>query len=272
LEYDGTDFKGFQRQTRARTVQGELERALERLSGERTMTQGAGRTDAGAHAAGQVVAFTTGAPYTAGTFVRALNATLPLDIRVRRARDVALAFDPRRQALSRVYRYLLLAQQAPSALWRRFAHQVSAPLDVARMDEGAEALVGCHDFRAFCGRTMNRGRGTVRRMMRAGVGRRGPLVVVELEADAFLPHQVRRIAGALVRLGLGKMDVRGFLDLVDGVPGMVAAPSLPARGLILVRVNYDEELEARVGGGETRYPRLARSPGPRGDERVSWLP
>ena len=247
LEYDGTEYRGFQRQTRSRTIQGELERALEGLTGGVTRTQGAGRTDAGAHAKGQVAAFTTTVPYPLETLKRALNATLPFDIRVRAAREVELRFDPRRHALSRVYRYLILPRGAPSALWRRYVYQAPEGLDVALMDRAAQTLVGCHDFRAFSGRGMVRGRGSVRRMMRAEVARRGPLVAVELEADAFLPHQVRRIAGTLVRLGLGRMDIPGFRSLTQSDAPDAAGPALPARGLYLVRVKYREDLEARGG-------------------------
>ncbi len=268
LEYDGTEYRGFQRQTRSRTIQGELERALEGLTGAATRTQGAGRTDAGAHAKGQVAAFTTTAPYPQETFQRALNATLPFDIRVRAAREVDLRFDPRRHALSRVYRYLILPRATPSVFWRRYVHQAPEGLDIELMDRAARMLVGCHDFRAFSGRGMVRGRGSVRRMMRAEVTRRGSLVAVELEADAFLPHQVRRIAGTLVSLGLGKMDIQGFESLTRSGDPAAAGAALPARGLYLVRLTYREELEAGDGTGRG----LAVRPQIPGTERGEWAP
>ncbi|MBI4233485.1 MAG: tRNA pseudouridine(38-40) synthase TruA [Chloroflexi bacterium] len=249
VEYEGTAYQGFQVQHNGPTVQGALERALQQLTRQYTKTSGASRTDAGVHAKGQVVAFRTTAPYPPESFVRALNFYLPEDIRVQQAHEVAGGFDPRRDAFSREYGYLITNAPQPSALWRRFAEHVPQPLDVEAMRRAGKALVGVHDFAAFSGPMEHAGASTHRCVLRAQVARRGPLVVLVMEANAFLPHQVRRTAGALVQVGLGKQSVEGFRELLHrGEPGK-AAPSLPARGVCLVRVRY-RDFPPRQGAGE----------------------
>lgn len=256
LEYQGSRYCGFQVQPRALTVQGELEGALAALVGEHVNTQGASRTDAGAHARGQVVAFTTEAPYPAEVVVQALNASLPADIRVQAGYEVGLDFDPRRHATGREYEYLVLNRESPSALWRDLAYQVRQPLDVEAMQRAAASLVGHRDVRAFSGLPADRRGRTWRGVSRAEVRRRGELVALTLEAQAFLPHQVRRTAGALVRVGKGTTGVEELQHLfTDGVHGQ-ELPALPAHGLYLVRVSY------------RGFP-----PGqPTNGEQESWLP
>ena len=263
LEYDGTSYRGFQVQRATPTVQGKLEEALRSILSAPVRIQGASRTDAGAHARGQVAAFSTEAAYTPGVFQRALNATLPADIRVRETLEVDPVFDPRRCAVSRVYRYVILNRPAASALWSRFAHQVARTLDVEAMREAAQALVGQHDFRAFCGRTMHRDRRAVRRILRAEVERRGSTVVTELEGDAFLPNQVRRIVGTLVRVGLGKLDGSAVHTLLEDPDSTSAAAALPARGLYLERVVYPDGRLTRAWRGDGAAPA-------RESEGVSW--
>jgi tRNA pseudouridine38-40 synthase len=222
-----------------------------------------------------VAAFTTTAHYDVGTLLKALNATLPEDIRVRAVQEVDPRFDPRRHASSRVYRYLLLNQPVASALWRRFTHHVPARLDLQGMQQAAQALVGLHDFRSFCGRVAWRGESTVRRVLRSQVEQRGPLVSLEMEANAFLPHQVRRTAGALVRLGRGKMGLEEFKALVESPGSAVAGPALPARGLCLVRVLYRDGLQIErpaVAGDMPVACTNTPSSGAVGDDWTPWLP
>ena len=240
VEYDGTDYRGFQTQTRGPTVQGTLEQALQKLLGQYVKTYGAGRTDRGVHAWGQVVAFTTEADFPVGVYPRALNAALPADIRVTASAEVGQAFDPRRDARRRLYRYLALNQPAPSALWGRFAHHVRAPLDLAAMDRAAQAFWGVRDYRAFCGASRVKARDTVRQVFGVDVWRRGPLVGVDMTANAFLPQQARRIAGTLVRVGRGLLPESGVRDLLDGVGGEGGGPALPAQGLYLMYVVYED--------------------------------
>ena len=240
LEYQGARYGGYQVQPGTRTVQGEVEKALERLLGTYVKTYGAGRTDAGTHALGQVVAFTTEASYPPETFARALNATLPPDIRVQAQYAVDLPFDPRRGACSRKYRYLVLNRPRPSALWRELSYHVPRPLDHGAMDMAARLLVGEHYRPPFA--PPDRRPRRPQRIFRAEVLRRGSWVALEVVATAFYLHQVRRMAGGLVQVGLGGLSVEGFRTLArgDGHPGR--APALPARGLYLVRVSYPDFL------------------------------
>ncbi|MCY4623529.1 MAG: tRNA pseudouridine(38-40) synthase TruA [Chloroflexi bacterium] len=240
VEYDGTGYRGFQTQSKRPTVQGELERGLQDLLGKYVKTHGAGRTDAGAHAWGQVVALTTNAGYPAAMYPRALNGVLPPDIRVTAAAEVGLDFDPRRSARRRLYRYLVLNQPAPSALWGRFAYHVWAELDLAAMAGAAEAFRGVRDYRAFCRASSLRRRDTVREVFSVKVWRQGQVVAVDMTANAFLPQQARRIAGTLVRVGQGRLSGSAVLPLLEGTVEVSGGPALPACGLYLMYVVYPE--------------------------------
>ncbi len=242
LEYDGTDFAGSQVQPGKRTVQGTLEAALERFTGERERIAFAGRTDAGVHASGQVAALSTRSAHSPATCRDALNHFLPGDVVVRAAADVAADFDPRRQARSRVYRYRIeddlgrFGGRRP--LTRRQAWQVERPLDDSAMAAAAALLPRVErDWSAFAG-AVPPGYPTVRTLLDATVERCGPhAVVVTMEAGGFLPHQVRMTVGALGRVGAGRLTPREFASLVDGPPGS-AGPAAPPQGLTLAAVRY----------------------------------
>jgi len=237
IEYDGTAYKGSQWQKGAPTIQGELERAVAGLTGREVRVALAGRTDAGVHARGQVFSFLTQAPYPLATFIRALNARLPPDIAVKAGAEVPLNFDVRRWAKSRVYRYAIYNGHHPSPLWRRFTWHVATPLALEPMQEAIQALLGRHDFAAFAP-PLPRG-SPWRTVLRAEVSRCRTLILITLEADAFLPQQVRRTTGALVQVGLGRMTAREFAALVDDGRPNLAGPVAPPQGLCLVRVNYE---------------------------------
>jgi tRNA pseudouridine38-40 synthase len=242
VEYEGTAYHGFQSQSNAASVQATLEEALHSLTGEQRRIQGAGRTDAGVHAEGQVVAFDTWAPYDPGVFVQGLNHYLPEDVSVKEAREVSLDFDPRRWAVSREYRYQILNSATSSPLLRRHAHLVRKPLDTAAMQEAARFLEGERDFAPFSGPLDTGRRGTRRRMFRCLVIRNADLVTLEMVANGFLRQQVRRTAGALVEVGLGRLDLRRFVALAEcGVQG-AAHTVLPAKGLSLMKVSYPDSL------------------------------
>ncbi len=242
LEYDGTDFSGSQLQPGRRTVQGVVEAALESFTGERDRVAFAGRTDAGVHASGQVAALSTRSSHSPATCRDALNHFLPEDVVIRAAVEVAADFDPRRHASSRVYRYRIEDRLDPVGrrpLQRRMAWQLGRHLDVPRMAAGlAQLPVGIErDWAAFAGAVPD-GYPTVRTMLHAGVERCGSHdVMVTLEADGFLPHQVRMTVGALVRVGGGSLTAQGFAGLVDEAPG-TAGPAAPPQGLKLVTVRY----------------------------------
>ncbi len=247
LEYDGTAYRGSQYQENGPSIQAELESAIEKLTGEPARAAFAGRTDAGVHALGQVAAFDTQSKLAPAEFVSGLNHFLPQDIAVRDAREVAAEFDPRRHATSRVYRYRIDNRPVRSPLERDRAWHVPRPLDVAAMQRAALRLEGAHDFAAFAGPYDGP---TARTLRRCEVRRHCGRVVVEMEAQAFLPHQVRRTVGPLVEVGLGRMTEDALAALLEQARPSSAGPAAPACGLYLVRIAYDGlALEPGRGNG-----------------------
>ena len=238
VEYEGTNYHGFQCQANVPSIQEELESAIASLTGEKVRVNGAGRTDAGVHAKGQVVAFDTVSEHPPETFVRALNFYLPEEIAVTAAYEVDQGFDPRRDALSRKYRYTILNSSTPSPLMRLTTCLVDGGLDVGKIQEAAKLLVGRHDFARFAGPVDGNGASTVRRMFDARVERNGDTLAFDFEANAFLPHQVRRMAGSLVDVGRGKISLDEFRQIIDGGNGAAIAHSMPPQGLCLVAVTY----------------------------------
>lgn len=238
VEYDGSAFHGFQAQSNAATVQGALEEALGRLTGERVRIQGASRTDAGVHAAGQVASFVTTKGFGPATFVAALNYYLPQQVAVRAAREVAPGFDPRRDAVSRSYRYVILDQSSPSPLARAYSLWVRSGLDVAAMQQGARHLIGRYDLASFSGPLSRRSNSTVRRVYRAELQQDGPLVCFRMEANAFLPQQARRTVGVLLAIGRGRKDPEFMRTLRDHPKIGMAETVAPAHALCLTGITY----------------------------------
>jgi tRNA pseudouridine38-40 synthase len=237
LEYEGTRYHGFQIQAEMPTIQGELEHALWKLTGENIRVTCASRTDAGVHAKGQIVTFKTLSNLSPQTFVKALNFYLPEDIVVKDACRVTNNFNVRRDVLSREYRYTILNSATPSAFLRKHALFVAAPLDVEAMNEASRVLLGKHDFSPFTYH-LKRPRNTIRTVYKAEVKREGELIFFDMVANSFLPQQVRRTIGALLRVGIGKMSVMAFWELANSRKPGVAAVSAPPHGLCLMKVNY----------------------------------
>jgi len=234
VEYDGTDFAGFQLQPNARTVQGELEAALARLSGgERIVVDGAGRTDAGVHATGQVIAFTYLGRLPVTELGRAIGALLPPDVAIRDVRATPARFHPRYAARYREYRYTVW-NGPRSPLRERHAFGVRVPLDVAAMERAGQAFVGRHDFRAF-GAVVG-DRTPVRTVHAVRVRRQGALVTIDVRADAFLRGMVRRMVALLIEVGLGKMDEAAVRAALSARRPALDGAAAPARGLCLRRV------------------------------------
>jgi len=240
IEYDGTDFEGFQIQARQRTVQGELERALRQITGEKIRVLGAGRTDTGVHASGQGAHFDTTWNHPPEILQRALNAVLPNDIAIRALIQVPNGFSARYSAQSRTYRYTILNQALRSPLAARYALAVPEPLDADAMDAAARGLIGKHDFGAFG--TPPRGDNTVREMYRAQVTRAGNRVLIEIEANAFLYRMVRRIVGTLLLVGKGALSIEQFREVL--AKKRRAGQSVPPQGLCLIAVKYDLATES----------------------------
>jgi tRNA pseudouridine38-40 synthase len=241
LEYDGGRFAGSQLQKNALTVQEVLEQAIERATSAPSRAAFAGRTDAGAHARGQVASFVTQSRLEPETLVRALNAWLPEDVAVRAAAEAAMDLDVRRHALRRHYRYHIRTGSVRPALDRHRAWYVGGSLDVEAMNEAASRILGTHDFAAFAGPMEKAGASTVRHLYSLGIRARGNDVILDTEASSFLPHQVRRFAGSLVDVGRGKLSIDRFEKLINGPPAS-AGPVAPAHGLCLMRVDYETPL------------------------------
>ncbi|MHB1133397.1 MAG: tRNA pseudouridine(38-40) synthase TruA [Chloroflexota bacterium] len=239
LEYDGTAFYGSQLQPCRRTVQGELEAALARLTQQHPRVALAGRTDTGVHALGQVASLTVATRLTAETLERALNAVLPADLAVRRCSQVSPSFHARFSAIGREYYYDILERPQRSPLERHRAYHVRQALDVAAMDAACRQLLGRQDFASFSG--AGRRDRTVRTVKHATCLRAGEKVRVAVAADAFLPHMVRNIVGTLIWLGTGKLDLPGFVSIVRAAERKLAGPTAPPQGLYLARVNYGDE-------------------------------
>ncbi len=248
VEYDGTDFAGFQAQPGTRTVQGELEAALSRLTGGiRSPIDGAGRTDAGVHALGQVIAFTYSGRLTAAELGRALAALVPPDVAIRDLRRVPIGFHPRFAARYREYRYTVW-NGSRSPLRERMALGVRVPLDDAAMARAASVLIGRHDFSAFGAADLQ----PVRTIRWIRIRRAGSLVTIDVAADAFLRGMVRRIVALLLEVGRGKMDEDGVAAILASRRPALNGAVAPARGLCLRRVvtgrrsvNRDDRTETR---------------------------
>ncbi|MDQ6694397.1 MAG: tRNA pseudouridine(38-40) synthase TruA [Chloroflexota bacterium] len=268
IQYDGTAFSGSQLQAagRNRTVQGELESAIERLCSRQIRVALAGRTDSGVHAWGQVASFTfpEGSRLnTPQSIANALNGILPMDVAIIEAEQVEEGFHARFSATSRAYRYLLLNTPQPLPLLSRYSLYIRRPLDKEAMSEAASLLVGTHDMAAFAGQGMGvPGKGeekpnTVRSMAVArllaldpqtnywawnapidvGQGAEG-LLALDLVANAFLPQMIRNITGTLLEVGMGRRTVASFREVLEGCDRREAGPTAKPHGLCLLWVDY----------------------------------
>ena len=243
IAYDGTDFAGFQRQANARSVQQVLEEALAPLERGPVTIVGAGRTDSGVHALGQVasVPLTRAIPPT--ELLQALNATLPDDVRVLRVEEVAEGFNARFSARSKMYRYRVVNAKVMSPLERRYALHVPRTINLEDMQEAATELLGEHDFTSFqaAGGTV---RSTIRTVTRSAWFEQpleggGRLLTYEIEGTGFLKYMVRNILGTLFQVADGRRPVSSIRDLLASCDRSEAGPTAPPHGLYLVRVDYD---------------------------------
>jgi tRNA pseudouridine38-40 synthase len=237
IAYDGTDYHGFQRQSpdREPSIQGTLEGALSKI-GQAGEVQGAGRTDAGVHASGQVVAFNAEWRHSLNDLQRALNATLPEDIAVLELEQAADTFHPRYDAVSRAYRYRIHNTRVRDPLLVRYALYVPQELDADAMRRALAYTIGTHDFGAFGQPTV--GESTIRSMYGAEVIASGPSIAIELQANGFLYRMVRRIVGTLISIGRGEQTPADFFEILKSADSRRAGPALPPNGLCLIQVNY----------------------------------
>lgn len=235
LEYDGTDFQGWQKQPGARTVQGTLETAIQIVCRHPAETVGCARTDAGVHALAYVASFRTESDLPASRLSLALNGCLPPDIAIVSAADVPDDFHARFSARSRRYAYRI--SESPSAVWRRFVFHVHHTLDVDRMAAAGAHLVGEHDFTSFT--PVANEAGKVCHVLELTVTRDGPHIVIAVEATRFVHHMVRVIAGTLMEVGRGRMEPEQVGEALRKKDRREAGPTAVAQGLMLVRVRYD---------------------------------
>jgi len=238
VEYDGTDFHGWQIQPRDRTVQGELETAVEKMTGTRQVVRGASRTDAGVHAAGQVATFETDSTIPTAQFAPGLTTLSGYDVVVLEAEEVPLGWNPRSETDGKTYTYQVLNRLNPSPIHRRTSWHVAQELDLEAMRAGTEALVGKHDFAAF--RSSSCTAPTTVRQMRAieVVRREDELVELRFKATAFLQHMVRILVGTLVEVGKGRLAPDEVARIRDSLDRAEAGQTAPAHGLCLLAVHF----------------------------------
>jgi len=240
IEYDGTDFVGWQRQAEGLSIQALIEEALAKFEGSPVTVHGAGRTDAGVHALGQVATASMAAPHDAATIQRALNATLPPSVRILDVAEVDRGFHARFSAVAKTYEYRIVNAPFVSGFLHRYVWHVPAPLDVEAMRDASRALVGTHDFAAFAGAgsVVSTTTRTIHSIVwEAGGGFATPLVM-RIAGDGFLRHMVRNIVGTLVEVGTGRLPPARMKEILDSGDRTQAGPCAPAAGLFLVAVRY----------------------------------
>ena len=237
LEYDGSNYSGWQLQPRHDSIQGRIEAALERIFTAPVRVFGSGRTDAGVHARGQVASISIPRPFDTDELQRALNSILPADIVIL---DISVApddFDPRRAARSRVYEYRVLNRKVASAFDYRYSWLVRDHLDLAAMNCAARIFVGDHDFAAF--RSLGTEvRTTIRRVISSEWTRDGDLFLYRVEANSFLRHMVRAMVAAMIDVGRGKLAANKVATILAGLDRGAAPANAPPGGLYLVEVRY----------------------------------
>lgn len=238
VAYDGADFCGFQWQTQGRTVQGVLEAALAQVTQAPTRVIGAGRTDAGVHALGQVIGFRTAWRHPLADLQRALNAVLPEDVVVSALAPAAPGWHPRFSAVRRRYRYTVLNQALRSPLERRYAGLITQPLRLDALQAAAAVLVGEHDFASF-GRPMQPAETTVRCVFSAVWRQEGPRFIFDISGNAFLRGMVRSLVGSMLQVGAGVWSVARLAEVLAARDRALAAPPAPACGLCLMQVDYE---------------------------------
>ena len=237
IEYDGTNYSGWQLQAQHDSIQGRIEAALEKIFATSVRVHGAGRTDAGVHARGQVASIKLPREFDPASLLRALNATLPDDIVVLDVAEAADNFDPRRHAKSRVYEYRVLNRRLRSAFDYRYSWLVREPLDLSAMNDGARVFLGEHDFAAF--QTLGSDvKTTIRDVLVNEWNRDGEFLIYRVEATAFLRHMVRTMVAAMIDAGKGKLSAAQIATILRVCDRQNAPAPAPPGGLYLVEVRY----------------------------------
>jgi tRNA pseudouridine38-40 synthase len=237
LSYDGTDFHGWQIQPQLPTVQGELRGALQKLFNHEVTITGSGRTDAGAHAHGQVANVGTVRTMSTDAVQRGTNALLPSTIRVLAVEEVSADFDSRRSARAKTYEYRIWRNPIVSPFHNRYVYAFRYPLDEEAMDRGTTCFLGTHDFTSFCA-TATDVEDRVRTIYAASWVRSEPKWVFQIRGNGFLQYMVRTITGTLIKIGQGRLQPEQLPEIFEARDRRLAGPSLPAQGLHLINVEY----------------------------------
>ncbi len=238
IQYDGTRYDGWQRQGNTdNTLQGRLEGVLSRMVGKPVEIQGAGRTDAGVHARGQVASVHLPEGYTPQEVQNYLNRYLPEDVAVVDMVEVGERFHARLSATGKEYRYHIRMGNVPDVFARKYQYRVEEPLDLAAMERAAGYLTGKHDFRSFCGNRRFK-KSTVREVFHIGVEVCGSDLTLVYRGDGFLYHMVRILTGTLLEVGLGQRTPESMVDILEARERTAAGKTAPAQGLVLQEVYY----------------------------------
>jgi tRNA pseudouridine38-40 synthase len=238
IEYDGSAYHGWQRQAEDRTIQGEIEKALMTMTGDRITVTGSGRTDAGVHALNQTANFRCATSLTPEVFLKGLNSLLPEDIVLISCKVVPETFHARYDVKSKVYHYRILNRWLPVAISRQYAWHIRKKLDVSAMQEAIRWIIGSHDFKAFEGSGSPRA-SSVRGIINADIVKTDDdYLVLKIEGDGFLKFMVRNIVGTLVDVGLDKITSDDFKQILVSKDRNLAGITAPAHGLFLIEVKY----------------------------------
>ncbi len=241
IEYDGTDFSGWQAQENGPSIQVAIEKAIFLITGERLRIVGSGRTDAGVHALGQVATFRTSSTVPGQRFAAALNAKLPKSITITSSCDVSGEFHPGKNATSKKYRFRILNRLMRPALLNNRVFHFPPELDIAAMREAAGHLIGKHDFKSFTVASSIKEAGYVREIYSLEVLTTGQEVIIEISGSGFLHNMVRIIAGTLLDVGRGRLKPVDMPEIIRACNRKASGPTLPGNGLYLVEVKYAED-------------------------------
>jgi len=248
LEYDGTAYHGWQLQAKGDTLQGVIENRIVKITGEHSRIVGSSRTDAGVHALGQTAIFKTGSGLDATTIKKALNAVLPVDIRVLDASEVEDSFHPRKDAVEKSYFYIIANQRKSSVFFSRYSWLLVQQLDIRSMKEAAEVLIGSHDFSSFMGAGSDT-QSPVREILSLSIERlesinfmtvalNGNFIKIRIAANGFLRHMVRNIVGTLAEIGWGRIPTDAMKEILSSCARKRAGRTAPPNGLFLERIVY----------------------------------
>ena len=239
IEYDGKDFNGWQKQPTKLNIQGEIERAIEIITGEKVDLIASGRTDAGVHALGQVANFKTNSDLPIDKFAVAINSKLKKSVRVQKAEEVDDRFHSRYNCKEKTYRYIINNSKEASAIYRNLEYYVPMKLDVEKMKRAAKFFEGEHDFKGFKASGTS-SKSSVRNIYKAKITTKDDRIFIELTGNGFLYNMVRIIAGTLVDVGLGKIKPDQIPSIIDSKDRKLAGKTLPPYALYLVKVEYED--------------------------------